>query len=121
MKNNFFGEIIISVILIGVLIFFVQPVYHMMPDVMYPLMSPLLLIIFIILAATLWKETPGDERIQLHKLIASRFAYFAAIATLVVGILFQTTYGKLDPWLVITACILLLAKLLGIIYGHLKH
>ena len=121
MKNNFLGEIIISVVLIGVLLFFIQPVYHMMPNVMYPLMSPLLIIIFIILAATLWKEAPGDEREQLHKLIASRIAYFAAIATLVVAITLETSQGRLDPWLVISACVLLLAKITGVIYTKLKH
>lgn len=121
MRSNFLGEIVLSVILVGVLIFFVQPVYHMMPDVMYPLMSPLLVIIFILLAATLWKEAPGDERIQLHKLIASRFAYFAAITTLVIAIIYQTTQGKLDAWLVITACVLLLAKIFGTVYAKFRH
>lgn len=121
MKNNFFGEILISLFLIGVLVFFLDPLNLMMPDIMHPLMVPVLIILLVILAASFWKETPGDERVELHKFIASRFAYLAAVSTLVVAIIFQTIRSELDPWLVIVASVILLAKIAGIIYGNLKH
>lgn len=121
MKNNFFGEILISLFLIGLLLFYINPLYFMMPEIMHPLMIPVLLVIFIIFGATVWREAPGDEREQLHKYISSRFAYFAGIAVLILAIILQTLNDVLDPWLVITACSILLAKLIGIIYGHLKH
>jgi hypothetical protein len=121
MKNNFLGEIIISSLLIGLLVFFVNPLDLLMPRALHPFMAPFLIVFFIILAGFLWKEQPGDERDQLHKLIASRLAYFAVIATLIIGIVFQSFKGNVDPFLVISICIALLAKITGLIYGNAKH
>lgn len=121
MRNNFIGEIIISLALIGLLIFFINPLNLLMPQPLHPFMVPFLIVLFIIFAGLLWKETPGDEREQLHKFIASRFAYFAVITTLILGVIFQSFKGKIDPWLIIAICIALIAKIVGLIYGHIKH
>lgn len=121
MKNNFLGEIIISLVLIGLLVFFLNPLDLLMPQPLHPLMVPFLIVLFIIFAGLLWREAPGDEREQLHKYIASRFAYFAVIATLITGVIMQSFKGVIDPWLIIAICIALLAKILGLIYGHLRH
>lgn len=110
-----------SLALIGLLIFFINPFDLLMPHALHPFMVPFLIVLFIIFAGFLWKETPGDERDQQHKLIASRFAYFAVISTLVVGVIFQSFEGKVDPFLVIGVCTALLAKIIGLIYGKTKH
>lgn len=121
MKNKFIGEVIISLTLIGLLIFFIDPLNLFMPRSLHPLMIPFLIVLFIVFAGFLWRETPGDEREQLHKFIASRFAYFAAIAALITGVVLQSFQGQIDPWLIYAICIALLAKILGLIYGHIKH
>ncbi len=121
MKNNFIGEIVISLVLIGLLIFFINPLDLLMPQPLHPFMVPFLVVLFIFFAGFLWKETPGGEREQLHKFIASRFAYFAVITTLITGVILQSFKGEIDPWLVIAICIALLAKIAGLIYGHIKH
>ena len=120
-ENNFVGEIIISLALIGLLVFFINPLDLLMPHALHPFMVPFLLVLFIVFAGLLWKESPGDERDQLHKFIASRFAYFAVIATLIIGVIFQSFKGEVDPFLIIGICIALLTKILGLIYGHIKH
>ena len=119
--TNFIGEIVISLALIGLLVFFINPLDLLMPHVLHPFMVPFLAVLFIAFAGLLWKESPGDEREQLHKFIASRFAYFAVIATLIIGVIFQSFKGEVDPFLIIGICIALLAKILGLIYGHIKH
>ncbi len=121
MKNNFVGEIVISLALIGLLVFFINPLNLLMPQPLHPFMVPFLAVFFIIFAGLLWREAPGDEREQFHKFIASRFAYFTVIATLVVGVVIQSFKGEIDPWLIIAICIALLAKIFGRIYGHIKH
>ncbi len=121
MKNNFSGEILISLALIGLLVFFINPLDLLMPQSLHPLMVPFLVVFFIIFTGLLWKESPGDEREQFHKFIASRFAYFAIIATLIVGVVLQSFKGEVDPFLIIGICIALLAKILGRIYGQIKH
>lgn len=121
MKNKFVGEVIISLLLVGLLAFFINPLDLLMPHSLHPFMVPFLVVFFIIFAGLLWKETPGDERKQMHKFIASRSAYFAMITTLIIGIILQSFKGEIDPWIVIAACVGLLAKILGLIYGYLKH
>lgn len=120
MKHNFIGEVIISSLLILLLIFFLHPFALMMPQSMHIIMIPLLVILFVIFAGLFWKETPGDERESLHKLIASRFAYFAGVVVLIAGIIIQSMQKAIDPWLIVTICVILLAKLVGLIYGHTK-
>lgn len=107
--------------IIALLVFFINPLNLLMPQPLHPFMTPFLVVLFIIFAGLLWKETPGDEREQLHKLIASRFAYFAVIATLIVGVIFQSFKGEVDPFLIIGICIALLAKILGLVYGYINH
>ena len=121
MKNKFIGEIVISLILIGFLVCFINPFDLLMPQQMHPFMVPLLVLLFVIFTALLWKEKPGDEREQLHKYIAARFSYFAGLVILILGIILQSIYSEIDPWLVVTICIMLLAKILGRLYGYFKH
>ncbi len=121
MKNNFFGEIAISLMIIALLVFFISPINLLMPQQLHPFMAPFLVVLFIIFTGFLWKEIPGDERDQLHKLIASRFAYFAGIATLILGIIIQSFNNSVDPWLIFIVCIILLAKILGLVYGYFRH
>lgn len=121
MKNKFIAELILSLVLIVLLLLFLNPLTLMLPQPMHPIMIPLLVVLFIIFAAMLWNEQPGDEREQLHKFIASRFAYFAAVAGMTVAIVVQHQTGTIDPWLIIILCVTLLAKLLGIFYSNFKH
>ena len=121
MKNKFIGELILSIALIALLLFFLNPVLIFLPMPMHPFMIPLLVILFIIFAGMLWKERPTDEREQLHTFIASRFAYFAGVAILTIAIIIQHEQGSIDPWLIITICVMLLAKIIGLLYGHLRH
>lgn len=121
MKNKFIGEISISLALIGLLVFFINPLGLFMPNSLHPFMVPFLIVLFIIFAGFIWKETPGDEREQMHKFIASRFAYFAIVATLITGVILQSFNGGIDPWIVVAICVGLLAKIVGLIYGHVKH
>lgn len=121
MKNKLVGEITILLALIGLLVFFINPLDLLMPRMLHPFMVPFLAILFIMFAGFLWKETPGDEREQLHKYIASRSAYFATITALIVGVILQSFKGEIDPFLVIAICVGLLTKIISLIYGHIKH
>lgn len=121
MKNKFIGELVLTCALIGLLLFFLNPLLVFLPRPMHPFMIPLLVILLIIFTGMLWKERPSDEREQLHTLIASRFAYFAGVATLTIALIIQHGQGTIDPWLIIAICIMLLAKIFGLLYGHLRH
>lgn len=120
-KFNFLGETIISLFLVGLLVFFINPLDLLMPKELHLFMIPSLILFFVIFAGVVWKEKTTDERQELHKFIASRFAYFASVSILVIGIIYQSIYGSIDPWLVIAVCVILLSKIFGLMYGHFKH
>ena len=121
MKNNFTIEIIISILLISILVFFVNPLDLLMPHAMHPFMVPILILLFVVFTSFLWREQPGDERDQFHKYISSRFAYFAGVGILIIGIVAQSMTRTIDSWLVISICVILLAKIIGTIYANKKH
>lgn len=120
MRDSFLGEMLISLVLVGLLIFYLHPFEPMMPKPMHTIMMPLVVILFVFLAAFFWREVPGDEREQLHRFIVSRFAYFAGTLTLIIGIIYQSFHHSVDSWLIITVCIMLLAKIAGSLYTKLK-
>lgn len=121
MKDTFIGEVVLSLSLIGLLVFFIDPFDLLMPSALHPFMVPFLIVLFIIFAGLLWKEAPGDEREQLHKGIASRSAYFTTVAALIAAIVVQSFNRAIDPWIIIAICVGLLAKIIALIYGRIKH
>lgn len=114
------GEIIIALALILLLVTFLQPFKLFMPHAMHPFMVPLLVVLLVLLGGVLWKESAGDERDQLHKFISARFAYFAGVVILICGIIIQSFQHSVDPWLISAICVMLLAKIIGHIYGKFK-
>jgi hypothetical protein len=114
-------ELTISVVLIFLLATLLYPAQLFMPHAMHSFMVPLLIVLLILFGAVLWKETPGDEREQLHKLIAARVAYFAGIVTLTAAIIVQNIlHKKIDWWLLVVMCIMLLGKVAGSLYAKIK-
>jgi hypothetical protein len=120
MKNNLLGETLISIILVGLLVFYLDPFEPMMPKPMHMIMIPLVIILFVFLAAFLWRETPGDEREQLHKFIASRIAYFVGTLTLIIAFIYQSLHHTIDNWIIITVCVMLLGKILASLYAKVR-
>lgn len=121
MKNNLTQEITISLILIVLLIFFLNPFKFWMPTVLLMFMILGLLVAFCIFASFIWREKPRDEREDLHKMIAGRIAFLVGAATLVAGIIIQSLFHQLDYWLVLTLSIMILAKIAGLFYGQMRN
>ncbi len=121
MKNNFFGEIAISIILLVFLVLLVNPFDFLMPKSMEMLLLVGLALIFIIFVGFFWKEKAIDERENLHRYIAGRFAYFTGVSLLTLGVIIQSLRHTLDRWLVVILIAMIIAKIFGLIYGHIKH
>jgi len=62
---NFLGETIISLFLIGLLVFFINPLDLLMPKQLHLFMIPTLVLLFVFFTAIIWKEKTSDERQQL--------------------------------------------------------
>ncbi len=121
MKEIHAGELLISVILILLLIFFLNPFHILMPDPMLTLMIVILLVLFGIFAGFVFKESVHDERESLHRFIAARFAYLVGTGVLVIGIIIQSLSHSVDIFLVVTLILMILAKIFGFLYAKNKH
>lgn len=121
MKDSFVGEIIVSVVLMGFLAFLFNPshLYMTMPAQM--MTSVALIVIFAIFAVFIWRERGRDERENLHIFIAGRAAFLTGAAALLVGIIVQSFNHNVDPWLLGTLVLMILAKIFGIIYTRTRR
>lgn len=120
MKNNFFQEIIVSLILIALLILFLNPLGFWMPNIILMAMITGLVVVFCVFAGFVWRENEKDEREALHKMMAGRIAFLAGTAILVIGIIVQSLRHQLDFWIVLTLGIMILAKISGLVYSQLR-
>ncbi|OGZ00978.1 MAG: hypothetical protein A3B13_02650 [Candidatus Liptonbacteria bacterium RIFCSPLOWO2_01_FULL_45_15] len=121
MKNNFLQEIFVSLILIVLLVLFLNPFGFWMPNILLMMMVLGLVVVFSVFASFIWRENARDEREGLHKMMAGRFAFLVGMAILVTGIIVQSFKHELDFWLAFTLGAMILAKIIGLIYGRMKH
>lgn len=120
--NRLKGELILSLILIGLTILFINPLQKIwMPTMFMSMVLVGFIIAFILFAAFLWKEAHGDEREERHRLMAGRIGFLCGCGILVVGIILQSLNHTLDPWLLVSLCGMILAKLVARIYADTKN
>lgn len=108
---------IVSLLVIIFLGLLINPFDLLMPPPTYMIATIGLAISFIIFAVFIWREQVHDEREELQRHIASRFAYLAGCTSLVIAIIFQTLNHSLDNWLVVTLGVMILAKIIGGLYS----
>ena len=121
MKNNLLQEISISGILIILLVLFLNPFGFWMPPTLLMMMVLGLVVVFALFASFVWRENHRDEREGLHKMMAGRIAYLTGTATLVIAIIIQSFRHELDVWLAVTLGVMILAKIIGLLYGRMKY
>ena len=76
-----------------------------------------MVVLYLAFAIFFWREGRGDEREQFHRLFADRIAYLAGSAFLLVGIVISELAHALDPWLIFALALMVIAKIVGLIYG----
>ena len=121
MKNNLLQEVLISGILIILLVLFLNPFGFWMPTALYMMMMLGLVVVFALFASFVWRENHKDEREGLHKMMAGRIAFLVGTALLTLGIIVQSFNHEIDPWLVFTLAGMIVAKVIGLIYGRIKN
>lgn len=122
MKDSFIKELVLSVALaLLLIILFIFNSTICANPLMETTVLSLIGVLALLFVSFVWKERSKDERESLHKYISSRFAYLAGVLVLTIGVIYQSIQNHLDAWLVISLCAMLLLKMVGIIYGKLKH
>jgi purine-cytosine permease-like protein len=104
----------IIVILCAVLL---NPFGIWMPTMIHMLVFTLLLAAFAVYVAFVMQEQGGDEREQEHRMFSGRVAFLSAALIAVCGIVYQGFKGPIDPWLVASLCVMLIAKIAGNLYS----
>ena len=120
-KNTFVSEVLLSISLIALLGLIWNASNMSMTDRSMMMVLVILVIIFALFSGFVWKESARDEREDLHRLLAGKFAFLAGSAVLVIGIITQTVNHTLDFWLVLTLSVMLVSKMMALIYGKLRR
>ncbi len=121
MKNNLLQEVSISGILIILLVLLLNPFGFWMPTALLMMMVLGLVVVFTLFASFVWRENHKDEREGLHKMMAGRIAFLVGTALLTLGIIVQSFNHNLDPWLAFVLAGMVVAKIIGLIYGQIKN
>lgn len=121
MKQRHIGELITSFLLIGLVVFILNPMNWWMPSMMFEAAVILLVIIFSVFACLVWIEKARDEREVLHKMHAGRIGFLTGLTTLVLGIVIQAGTHNIDPWLVIAVSAMLIGKIIGHLYSQNRN
>lgn len=112
-------ELIGGVMLVGLLVFFVDPFMLWMPSMVVYSILAFVLIGFGIFGGMVWREQTNDEREEFHAMRASRMAYLAGLTTLVIGAVYQASTAMIDVWLFAAIAIMVIVKLATRIYASI--
>lgn len=121
MRNNYIQEIVITVLLVSLLVFFVNPFNFWMPTEMEFMTVCGALIVYTLFTTLFWKEQARDEREELHKLRAGHIAFYVGALVMVVGLIVQhVKMEMIDPWLVYALGAMVVSKVVVRIYTSEK-
>lgn len=117
MKNNFYAEYIIPVILVVLLLLILNPLDLWMPTMAHVTVLVLLLVVFGLYASYVLREKAVDERDVFHRMFAGRVAFLSGTTVLIIGILAGAWHDVVDPWLISALVAMILSKIGARIYG----
>jgi len=114
------SEIIIALIFLILMFLCLDPFDWLMPSMAQMLFLVLLVLVAAIFSTFVWREGKGDERELMHRMLAGRIAFLAGIIILLIAIVIQSLNHQLDHWLIITLGVMVIAKIVGLLYGQKK-
>ena len=121
MNKSYIHELIVSIVLIVLLVLIVNPFGFFMPSHLEMMLLIALVVLYAVFAVFFWKESPKDEREDLHRKVAGRIAFLAGVVVMIAGIVVQTLMNTLDVWLVMALGATVLGKIVGRLYSSRRH
>lgn len=121
MKGPYSAEKFVTLVFVVILILLLNPFGFFMPDMLTKIILAGTVVLFALYVYFILKESPQDEREQLHRFMANRSAYLFGSAILVLGIVYQGSMGHLDPWLLLVLGTMVIAKILSLIHSEKNH
>jgi uncharacterized membrane protein YgdD (TMEM256/DUF423 family) len=115
------AEILVSLAFIALLGLKLDPLDLLMPNKVQMSILALLVAAAGLYAGILFRQKARDEREALHLHRASRFAYVAGVALLVLAITVQSFKGGTDPWLFYILAGMVIVKLAILIWSRIRN
>jgi uncharacterized membrane protein YgdD (TMEM256/DUF423 family) len=115
------AEILVSLAFVVLLALKLDPLALLMPNKVQMSILALLVAAAGLYAGILFRQKARDEREALHLHRASRFAYVAGVALLVLAITVQSFQGGADPWLFYTLAGMVIVKLGILIWSRIRN
>ena len=113
------SELIFSSTVIVLLFVFLNPFNLFMPPAVVMMLLVMLIVLFGVFAALIWREKTHDEREVLLSQKAGRVAFLVGTTVLIIGIVYQELSHSLDPWLIYSLVFIILGKIIG--YWYIKQ
>ncbi len=115
MKNN-----ALQIVVALVLAFFLLALGDFLPFWM-PDMDEMIILLVVTLLLLVWAgfvmyEKAVDEREVMLRMNAGRVSYLAGIATLTIALVIQGFAHVIDPWIILTLCVMVISKLVARLY-----
>lgn len=120
-SKPFIIELLVSIGLIAVLVFFLLPGSLLMPMTSQGMITVALFALFLVFTALVFRERSRDERENVLRMTAGRLSFLTGSLIAFLGILFQSLAHNIDPWLVLTLIGMVLVKALTRVYSTLKN
>ncbi len=117
MKNNSLKEISVSIILVALSVFLLNPFDFYMPDMLVMSLLALALIVFGFFSSFIIREEEGDEREMAHRTTAGRVAFLVGSGVTIAALFFQSLSHSVDPWLVVILSSMVVAKMFTRFYS----
>jgi len=114
-------EIFLAGTVLALLFLLTDPFMLFMPNALHMIILVILVLLFGLFSIYIWREQTRDEREELHRNIAGRFAYLVGAAILLLAIIVQSFQHMLDPWLLGALSGMISAKIIGILYSKYLH
>lgn len=119
-KSPYIIDTILILILMGIIIFFANPLYLWMPDGAEIAIVAVFGVAFSLFAAFFWREMPSDEREMEHSQIAGKVAFIVGTSTLAIGIIYESLMHTLCIWLPLALTAMVLSKTITVLYLRAK-
>ncbi len=108
---------VIFLVLLGILF---NPWNIFMPTYIEMMIMVALVALFGVFASLIWREKGGDERERLHSMFADRVAFLSGSGILLIAIVLEAWMHELNPWILATLAVMVVAKVAGLLYTKTK-
>lgn len=120
MIKDFLSEITVAVVMVILLLVLVNPTEIFMTTSMEMMLVVGLVLLFALFASFVMREKVRDEREAMLRMMADRVGFLAGCAFLMLGVIVESFQHKLSDWLLIALASMIIAKIIGAVYGRIK-